>query len=127
MSHNPATTDSFVARMPFRNRGTFNLAAALGRRVKASLHHWQKHRAVRTLEQLDDWTLNDIGLSRNEIRRFVGDVVAPDPGKVSPARMGHSPMRSEEPGPITTDGRLHTKDVKEKRRHLDAYLSWRDL
>jgi uncharacterized protein YjiS (DUF1127 family) len=124
MSHNPTTLGSFVAGTPRRNRSTFNLAAALGQRVKAALHHWEKRRAVRTLQELDDWTLNDIGLTRNEIRRFVGDVLVPAPRKFSPSRMGRSPDRLEDLSPTRSDARLYTK---KKKAHVDAYLSWRDL
>lgn len=127
MSHNPATPGSFVAETPRRIRGTLNLPAALGQRVKAVLHYWQRHRAVRTLQELDDWTLNDIGLTRNEIRRFVGDVLVPAPRTVSSARMGRGSMRPEDLSATRNEGRLHTRDIKEKRPHMDAYLSWRDL
>lgn len=100
MSHDPSTTDSFVARMPFRNLGTINLAAGIGRGMKAALRHWQKQRAIRTLQALDDWTLNDIGLARNDIRRVVNDLVtdpSPRTGRGSGRR--RDPEGGTRPGP----------------------------
>lgn len=111
MSHNPSTQDSFIAQRPRRNRGTINLTEALGQRVRSALHHWRKHRAVRTLRQLDDRTLGDIGLSRNDIRRFVGDIPVPAPSRISSGRTASS-------------ARPHPR---EQGRYLDTYLSWRDL
>jgi uncharacterized protein YjiS (DUF1127 family) len=86
MSHNPATGNSFAARMPYRNKGTVNLTASIARRAKAVLRHWQKRRAIRTLQELDDWTLYDLGVSRNEIRGLVDDLVCHPPRKISPHR-----------------------------------------
>ena len=88
MSHNPATGNSFVARVPSRNKGTVNLTAAIGRWAKAGLRHWQKRRAIRTLRELNDWTLYDIGVSRNEIPDLVDDLVSHPPRKTSPRRYG---------------------------------------
>ena len=111
MSHNPSTQDSFIAQRPRRNLGTIRLPEPLGQRIRSALHHWRKHRAVRTLRQLDDRTLGDIGLSRDDIRRFVGDVLVPAPSRISSGRTANSAC----PHP------------REQGRHFDTYLSWRDL
>ena len=130
MSHIPATRDPFVARMPFRNRGTINFTAAISRRAKEALRHWQRHRMIRTLQELDDRTLNDIGLARSEIRGLVDDLVGPSPRRASQGQTVRSSMRRdapEEPSPIRTDKHLQINDVKESRFVGDVYQSWRDL
>ena len=130
MSHIPATRDPFVARMPFRNRGTINFTAAISRRAKEALRHWQRHRMMRTLWELDDRTLDDIGLARSEIRGLVDDLVGPSPRRASQGQTVRSSMRRdapEEPSPIRTDKHLQINDVKESRFVGDVYQSWRDL
>lgn len=95
MSHNPSARDPFVARMPLRNQGTSRLAAALGQRAKAALHHWQWRRMNRTLQQLDDRTLDDIGLPRNEIGGLVNELVGPPPPPALQGQNGRSSVRRD--------------------------------
>lgn len=130
MSRIPATRDPFVAWMPFRTRGTPSFTAAISRRAKEALRHWQRHRMNRTLQQLDDRTLNDNGLARNEIRGLVDDLVGPSPGRASQGQTVRSSVRRdgpEEPSPTRTDKHLQINDVKESRFVGDVYQSWRDL
>ena len=86
MSRNAGTLDRFAARIPFLDWSAASIAAAISRRANTALRRWQKRRTVRALERLDDWVLNDIGLSRGEIPRFVDDLVADDPRPASLAR-----------------------------------------
>ena len=130
MSHIPATRDPFIAWMPFRTRGTPSFTAAIGRRAKEALRHWQRHRMMRTLWELDDRTLDDIGLARSEIRGLVDDLVGPSPRRASQGQTVRSSMRRdapEEPSPIRRDKHLQIYDVKESRFVGDVYQSWRDL
>jgi uncharacterized protein YjiS (DUF1127 family) len=78
--------DPFVARIPFLDWSGANFGAADLTARETALRRWQKRRTVRALERLDDWVLNDIGLSRGEIPRFVDDLVADDPRPASLAR-----------------------------------------
>jgi len=130
MSHNPSTTDPLVARMPFRNQGTSRLAAALGQRAKAALHHWQRHRMNRALQQLDDRTLDDIGLARNEIRGLVDELIGPPPRLALQGQNGRSSVRREsaqEESPTPASRHVQTNDVEKPGPVWDVYQSWRDL
>lgn len=130
MSHIPATRDPFVARMPFRNRGTIDFTAAIGRRAKEALRHWQRHRMMRTLSELDDHILDDIGLSRGEIRGLVDELVGPSPRRASQGQTVQSSVGcddSEAPSPSRTGRRSQINDVKKSRFAGDVYQSWRDL
>jgi uncharacterized protein YjiS (DUF1127 family) len=86
MSRNAGTLGPFAARIPFIDWSAASFADALSRRASAALCRWKKRRTIRALERLDDWVLNDIGLSRGEIPRFVDDLVADDPRPASLAR-----------------------------------------
>ena len=124
MSHIPATRDPFIARMPFRNRGTINFTAAISRRAKEALHQWQRHRMMRTLQELDDRTLADIGLARNDIRGLVDELVGPSPRRASQGQTVRSSTRRdgpEEPSLPKTDKHLQINDVKESRFVGDVY------
>jgi uncharacterized protein YjiS (DUF1127 family) len=127
MSHIPATRDPFVAQMPFR---TPSFTAAIGRRAKEALRHWQRHRMMRTLWELDDRTLDDIGLARSEIRGLVDDLVGPSPRRASQGQTVRSSVRRddpEDPSPTGTGRRPQINDVKKSRFAGDVYQSWRDL
>lgn len=117
MSHDPSTTNQLAARMPFRNQGTISLTAAMGRRVKAALCRWQKQRAVRTLQELDDRLLDDIGLTRNDIQKVVDELVGPPPG----------PGRPEGPSLTRTNGPVPAREARKPGPVWDVYQSWRDL
>lgn len=86
ISRNSRTLDPFAARIPFHGGDAASLAAAFSRRASRALRRWQQRRTIRALERLDDWVLDDIGLSRGEIPRFVDDLVADDPRPASLAR-----------------------------------------
>ena len=86
MSRNAGILDPFVARIPFLDWSAANFSDALNRRARNAARRWQKRRTIRALERLNDWVLNDIGLSRGEIPRFVDDLVADDPRPASLAQ-----------------------------------------
>lgn len=130
MSHIPATRDPFIARMPFRNRGSLNFTAAISRRAKEALRHWQRHRMMRTLQELDDRTLDDIGLARNDIRGLVDELVGPTCRRASQGQTVRSSMRCngpEEPSLTRTDRDLKNDDVPARSFVGDVFQSWRDL
>ena len=130
MSHIPATRDPFIAWMPFRTWGTPSFTAAIGRRAKEALRHWQRHRMMRTLWELDDRTLDDIGLARSKIRGLVDDIVGPSHRRASQGQTVRSSVRRddpEDPSPTRTGRRPQINDVKKSRFAGDVYQSWRDL
>jgi len=61
-----------------------------------AVHRWQRNRSINALSRLDDWQLEDIGISRNDIPRVVEGLIvpedpqpksmpkAPEPGKSCP-------------------------------------------
>jgi uncharacterized protein YjiS (DUF1127 family) len=86
MSRNSTILDPFTARVPFLNLDATGIAAAISRRVRLAVRRWQKRRTIRALERLDDWILEDLGISRGEIPRFVDSLVDDDPRPASLAR-----------------------------------------
>lgn len=96
MSRNSANIpDPFNARIPFLELDAAGLAAAIARRAKVAARRWQKHRTIRALERLDDWMLEDIGITRGEIPRVVDDLVGDDPRPASLARTAGMARRKE--------------------------------
>lgn len=53
--------------------------------ILRAVQRWQRNRAMATLERLDDRTLSDIGISRNEIPRAVEGLFRPKPHSAAPA------------------------------------------
>lgn len=76
MSHNSTSNDLLIARAPFLD-GSAALASA-GRFFKAAAARWQKHRTIRALDQLSDYMLHDIGVTRGEIPRLVDEIFSDD-------------------------------------------------
>ncbi len=97
MSRNAGILDPFAARIPFLDRSAAYFADAVCRRASTALRGWKKRRTIRALERLEDWVLNDIGLSRGEIPRFVDDLVADDPRPGSLAQMAGRPKHDDGP------------------------------
>lgn len=95
MSRKSVNIDPIIARVPFVDWDATRISAALSRRASTALRRWQKRRTIRALERLSDWALNDIGLSRGEIPRFVDDLVADDP---RPASLAQTAGRSKHGG-----------------------------
>ena len=50
-------------------------SSALRRYLASAFQSWQRHRTIAALESLDDWMLDDIGITRAEIPLIAAEVV----------------------------------------------------
>ena len=50
-------------------------SSALGRYLASAFKRWQRNRTIAALESLDDWMLDDIGITRAEVPRIAAEVV----------------------------------------------------
>lgn len=84
----------------------------------------------RALQQLDDRTLDDIGLARNEIRELVNELIGPPPCLALQGQNGRSSVRRDgvqEESLTRTSRHVQTNNVKKPGPVWDVYQSWRDL
>ena len=68
MSDHLIVHPSSSARRGSRRRNPLGTVARL---LVRGFQRWQRHRAMAQLRGLDDWQLDDIGISRNDIPRVV--------------------------------------------------------
>lgn len=66
-----AVRDHHRRPAPRRDRAS----SALGRYLASAFRSWQRNRTIAALESLDDWMLDDIGITRAEIPRVAAEVV----------------------------------------------------
>ncbi len=57
-----------------------------------AVRRWQSNRAINELSRLDDKQLEDIGITRNDIRRVVAGLFRPDEVPIT----GHAPVSTPE-------------------------------
>ncbi|MEH2502707.1 uncharacterized protein YjiS (DUF1127 family) [Bradyrhizobium sp. AZCC 1578] len=76
------TTISQTAGQPASRKGPVGFFGLLGRWVNAIVTHFAHREAVKTLGELDDRALRDIGVERSQIEAAVRGVIDPMYGRM---------------------------------------------
>lgn len=75
----PASASARAIRPAHRPR------SAVARLFLRAARNWQRNRAINELSRLDNWQLEDIGISRNDIPRVVEGLFSADEADAKPA------------------------------------------
>ena len=76
------TMISSAAGQPASLRSPAGLARMLGNWVNGVVVYWARREAIKTLRQMDDRALRDIGIARSQIEAAVRGVVDPTFGYI---------------------------------------------
>jgi uncharacterized protein YjiS (DUF1127 family) len=76
------TMISSAAGQPASQRAPAGLARLLGSWVNGIVVYWARREAIKTLRQMDDRALRDIGIARSQIEAVVQGVVDPTFGYI---------------------------------------------
>ena len=78
----PMTMISSAAGQPASQHSPAGLARLLGNWVNGVVVYWARREAIKTLRQMDDRALRDIGIARSQIEAAVHGVVDPTFGYI---------------------------------------------
>lgn len=86
----------------------------LGRLFLLGVQRWQRQKAIAQFQRLDDWQLEDIGISRNDIPRIVDGLFS----SKDHATVQSSANRGQRGYPSASEGDLtaNLNDSREKER-----------
>ena len=76
------TMISSAAGQPASSRPPIGIAGLLGNIANGVVVYWARREAIKTLRQLDDRALRDIGIARSQIEAAVHGVVDPTFGYI---------------------------------------------